>query len=539
MTEWQKPEITTSFKFEDDRQPGEEWPIQSERFRIVGRVGRGCWGTVYAAEDTKAQQMVALKTLTPTEIARAQMKDRGLTEADVLKKETGVFVDAANVVPRTLEFDDKGEPFIRMPIYPRTLADAINDERGTRLKVGSGLSLEAAFAWIRGIANGMEETQSKYGIVHPDVSERNIVLDTDDKPLLTDLGSATVTTIHGATSPRDNIGSIVTRPYEIFREGSHPDRRTNSFALGALTYRLFAGEYPWESELDNAIDPTKYMQDIDPKVADTAIRRKIKKNVPRPIRKLVEKCLSYNPDKRPQNGDELKKEVERTISRHYKSQPASRLRRWGLAAAAALAIGGAGFAIHRASTADERAQTSEQRYEHRKKMQMIREYLGDRRRNTTESFMATKDISVWVEIMNGDEKSGFAAYLNPDAVYEAVQKVNGKTDWGSIKGIIRESDYTTFSDLEFSTPGEYLDNWMLQTSDFHEKKVRGQWASARRAYETKKADEIRKAEEERRKTLWGSGTGFSPVGDLLRGRNPTSQPSPDHYNFTGQPPKNP
>lgn len=507
--EWSAPHIKLRAKFVDDRQPGEEWPISSKRYRILGKAGQGAWGTVYAAEDTAAGDLVALKRLTPSQTAQEQMHARGLTEREVMQKESGRFVDTTNVVPRVLEFDDKGEAIIRMPIYPRTLGEAINSEDGRRLRFEDGLTPETTFNWMRGIAHGIHETQTKYGRVHPDLSEGNVMLDDTDKPLVNDFGSATVITLHGTSSPRDNIGAIATRAYECFGKGSHPDRRTNSYAVGAMAYRLMTGEYPWEKELDNAKDPVKYMQDLDPKVADTAINRKIKRNIPRPLRKFFRKTLAHDPSKRPQNGEELEKELNRSIVAYERSQPLSRLKRWGLAAVLSLAIGGGGFGAYssmtaeeRVSNAEERAQETEERYEYRKKTEMIREYLGDRRQNTVESVLAKREIAEWVEIL-GDEKSGFAAYLNPDAVYEAVQHSGGKQEWEEIKDLVEEIDYTVYSQIQFSTPGEFIDNWMYSAPNYSENRVRERWAAVKRNYDSRAA-------EERRHRLDTSGM-FGPI----------------------------
>jgi serine/threonine protein kinase len=525
--------------------PNAKQPIASKRYQVIGTIGQGTWGTVYAAKDTVADDLVALKILTPTELAREQMQQRGLTENQVTQKEGRQLVAASHVVPRTLEVDDSGQQFIKMPIYARTLADAINDHNPEhRLRVGRGLTLDQAVKFLTGTALGINEMQTRYGQIHPDLSPDNIVLDIQDEPLLTDLGSATVTTSEGEPRARDNMGSMFTRAYECFKAGSRPDRRTNSFALGALAYRLFIGEYPHESGLENAIDPAKYIESLDPIDANSALWRRIKRSVPRPFRSVIFDCLVYNPDLRPKDGEELVKRLNKAVSN---SRPETRIKRWGLTAAALAATLTIAGAFWHANSSQHLAQESQEQVKFEKRIQVVRDYLGERRKHTWDGYLSGGEIEGWVSKFK-DENTGIAAFLNTDLVREAVEKAGGKTDWESLVPIIRKIDDHFYAEFKTHVDGEYLDAWMWQGREFREKEVDEKWAQAGRRYELK-------LERENKKTDWGSGTGVSAMfGDLNKYVNqgfpptilpptsqssqPTTNPS-EHYNFTGQPPKNP
>lgn len=208
---------------------------------------------------------------------------------------------------------------------------------------------------------------------------------------------------------------------------------------------------------------------------------------------------------------------------HSAREPSTWLQRtkWGgLVAAIGLAIAGAGFALHQIDTANERAQASEQKYEERRRMQMIREFLGDRRRNTTESFIETDKIGALVEIL-GDEKAAFSAYLDADSTYEAIQKNGGKTAWNDIKETMRGLNYTVYSDLEISTPGEYLDNWMITGRQQFRDTIKKEWQEVGRRYEAKKLATSKPSEQ------------YSPMGgDINRFIN---NGFPPNYSQTSQP----
>lgn len=496
----------------------ENCPIRSERYQIMGLIGSGAWGTVYGAEDNATGDWVALKALTPSELAKEQMRERGLTEQDVLRKEAGRLVAASNVVPRTVEFDDEENPFIKMPVYPHTLGDKIGDNRddGWKAKVGDGLTLENALGHLRDVSAGIEQMQTLYGQVHPDLSSANIVLDMKDRALLTDLGSATVATVRGPASPRDNIGAINTRAYECFREGSHPDRRSNSWALGSLAYRLFSGEYILGKELENAIDPAKFMCEIDEKVADTIVKRKVNKNVPKPFRDFLRSCLAHNPDKRPQNGEELRKGLERAVTKYHRSKPGARARRWGAIAAVLGTVIGAGAALWYAGESREEAQEATARAEYERKVEVLREHLGEEAKERWNVYVERGELSGWLHKFE-DDRTGMAAYMDPVRTYEAIQET-GSEDYDVLKkyfyGRNRGVEYSIIPmAIDIDAPGGNSDNIARMMNQERFGRVETQWEDARKAYEAKKAEEQRRNNG----TAWGSGTGISPVRiDSLR-----------------------
>lgn len=527
--QWERPEITPTFAFVDDRQPGEEWPIKSGRYEVIGRVGKGTWGTVYAARDSTAGDLVALKVLTPTGLAQRQMEARGTTTEEIARREGRQLVAASHVVPRTIEVDDSGMQFIKMPIYPRTLADAIKDnDRENRLRVGDGLTLGQATGYLQGIALGVEEMQTRYDLIHPDLSPNNVVLDGEDRALLTDLGSATVATVEGDPQVRDNMGSIFTRAYECFEAGSHPSRASNSWAVGALAYRLFTGNYPHESGLENAIDPAKYMGDLDFESARAIVLGRDFSKVPRPFRNFVASCLSYHPDLRPKDGAALVKELNKAISR---SKPGAMAKRFGIAAAVLGTAASLGGALWYAVSSGQDAQKSQEQLVFEKRTQVVREYLGERSKPTWQIEMDGWELNDWISKL-GDERTGIAAFLDANVVYEAVQRTGGRTDWESLVPKIREIDDEFYAKVTSCTDGEYMDRWMYQVRGNGAEKVNERWSEARQVYETKK-----RIEEDEKKATWGSGI-IGPV-NANQFRKSTSQPSQEHYNFTGQPPKNP
>ena len=292
--------------------------IASDRYQISGFLDRGCWGAVYKARDTLTDKEVAIKVLAPNEIATQQMADRKLDPVAVMKRESAQLAACANVVPRILESDKDGKLFVAMPLYSSHLASAISDHSESKKYLDHGLSLNQVLSYARDIANGLFEVHSKLSRTHGDLKPDNLALDNEDNILINDLGASS---LGNTGSPRDNIGFIYTRAPECFKKDSHPSRQSDVWAFGSIAYRLFTGKYILEDELENAKDPELYISQLDSEVVDKLIQNKIKRNVPKPYRKLLAKSLAFKDQDRIKNGQDLKKDLEQTID--YANAPRS------------------------------------------------------------------------------------------------------------------------------------------------------------------------------------------------------------------------
>ena len=287
-------------------QQGLEGIISSSRYEIIEEVGRGTWGVVYKARDLTFNDIVAIKVLEPTDLAREQMEHRNVTSFDAIANERW-FKASAHIVPRNFEIDNDEKPFIVMPFY-QTFFDKILKENNI-LKIGEGISQKVGLKYLQDIAKGLGEMHSTKR-VHGDLKPDNIAVD-GNKLLLTDLGTATNANFGWTVSaPRDNMGFLYVRAPECFVPESHPTTSSDVYSWGSLAYKLFSGEYPWKEELNE--DPDLFMH-VSKKELRKQIKIKVRKNVPRPFRKLVRECLDPNPNIRRYDGNEISSELEGII----------------------------------------------------------------------------------------------------------------------------------------------------------------------------------------------------------------------------------
>jgi len=284
-------------------------PIDSTRYRVTDTLGRGSWGVVYQARDTRLGTDVAIKVLDPSDLARAQMQARGVNLEDaVLKEASHELVPSRHVIPRKLEWDESGQALIIMPIYPAFL-DTHLGEYDFRSHLNRGLDQPKILHYLSDIAQGLADIHAKKR-AHGDLALKNIAIDTHGNALIGDLGSSTVFA-QQHDGKRDNVGSMHVRSPENFSQDSAPTQRSDVWSFGALAYRLCTGKYPLEDEFDNAKDPVKLIADMEPSALESILDAKIKKNIPKTLRPLVRSCLTTKEHKRLQSGEDIVEALER------------------------------------------------------------------------------------------------------------------------------------------------------------------------------------------------------------------------------------
>src|SRR5574341_2152789 len=220
---------------EDKRAPPDlEKVIDSDRYKIVGFLGRGCWGSVYEALDLLGRT-VAIKVIDPTDIAKRQMQKRNLDELAAMKNEALELQACANIVPRTFEFDKNGVPFIVMPKYEKFFSDVLanpphkgatkwNAALGEEKPLKTGFFVSDIIKISEDIINGLTEIHDTYNRAHCDIKPDNLAVDKNGKVVISDMGTSTYASFGMSASPRDNMGYAYTRSPKLFVNGAHPKK---------------------------------------------------------------------------------------------------------------------------------------------------------------------------------------------------------------------------------------------------------------------------------------------------------------------------
>lgn len=212
---------------------GDDRPTRLDHFELVEVLGRGAFGTVYKARDTRLDRWVAIKLSRRGAFASVDESRRFLREA-----RSAAELTHPNIVPVHAVAHVGATPYIVSEyIDGPTLADALIQRR---LGFRETAELIALLAEALAYAHGRK-------IVHRDINPRNVLIDAEGRPHLTDFGLA-----------RDQEASIIVTldgellgtpaymsPEQAAGHASAVDGRSDIYSLGVILYQMLTGELPF------------------------------------------------------------------------------------------------------------------------------------------------------------------------------------------------------------------------------------------------------------------------------------------------------
>jgi tRNA A-37 threonylcarbamoyl transferase component Bud32 len=271
------------------------------RYVVEAALGRGGMAAVYRVHDSKSGEKLALK--------RSWSKDdqRAIKRRALLEREFHTLAHLSH--PRIIEVYDYGVDEDG-PYYTMELLD------GEDLDRAGPMPWQEACALLRDIASSLAILHSR-GLIHRDVSGRNVRRTADGRAKLIDFGAMVSTGV-----ANDVVGTPPFMSPEVLQMQAL-DARADLFSLGALAYHLLTGRHAFPArrtlELRDAwrsrpTPPTRSFPDI-----------------PVALSTLVLQLLSLDRGARPQNAAEvmerlcaiasLPKEELPEISRAYLATP--------------------------------------------------------------------------------------------------------------------------------------------------------------------------------------------------------------------------
>jgi serine/threonine-protein kinase len=262
-------------------------------YRLLGELGRGGAGIVFAGEHEKIGKRVAIKVL-HVDLARDPVVSaRFLREARAAAR-----VSHPGIV-QICDFGTlpDGRAFLVM--------ERIDGENLAQLVAEGPMDPARAAAIARRIALALDAAHDA-GVVHRDLKPANVFVLPDDEVKIADFGAAKI--VDGAYASHDtNQGMVFGTPYYMAPEharGLPTDRRTDVYALGCVLYEMLTGFPPFEG--DTVVDILT-RQITEPPVPPS----RIVAAVPASIEKVVLRAMAKKPEDRHATCADLAFELER------------------------------------------------------------------------------------------------------------------------------------------------------------------------------------------------------------------------------------
>jgi serine/threonine-protein kinase len=266
------------------------------KYEVIDRLGRGGMAEVYRALHSQLNRYVAIKVLHPFLADDPEFKNRFANEAQNIARLKHQHI----VQVYDFETDPETETYYMVMelVEGPTLKEVINRlaESGERLPLSEALRI------IREAASALAYAHSQ-GMIHRDVKPANLMLDRDNRVVLTDFGIAKIVTGVQFTAS----GGMVGTPAYMSPEqglGEAGDERSDLYSLGVIFYQLVTGRLPYDAETTVAVI-LKHLNDPIPAT------RALFPEIPPDVDAVIARLMAKDANARYQTAQELIADLER------------------------------------------------------------------------------------------------------------------------------------------------------------------------------------------------------------------------------------
>jgi len=239
------------------------------RYQINEEIGKGGFGKVYLALDSKLKRVIAVKLLSPVassssnfEEIFARFEQEAITIANFSHQ---------NIV-HVYDYDKDA-------IYGAYIVMEYIDGKSLRERIISSgkFDVNVALKIVTEVAHGLNYAHKK-GIIHRDIKPGNILLTKDNVAKIVDFGLAQTETSFEYSTSGVAMGTLNYMAPEQQRDAKNVDQTADIYALGKVLYEMLSGKSPVSI---------------------------IPKYIPEGFDNIIYKCIEPEPESRYLSADEL------------------------------------------------------------------------------------------------------------------------------------------------------------------------------------------------------------------------------------------
>lgn len=285
------------------------------RYQVLSQLGEGGMGTVYLAEQVSVGRKVAIKFLLGNYASDDAFIGRFRREARLAAS-----LNHRHIVT-VYDFDQNndGALFIVMEyLNGQKLSDVIRRDGSLAIARATWLGLQ--------IAEGLNAAH-RAGVIHRDIKPDNIMVagsGASEEIKLMDFGIARLRDT-GNASQITRAGLIMGTPAYMAPEqvdGGEVSDKTDIYALGVVLYEMLAGKVPFTASTPGAV-LIKQIQEMPLPL------RKLRRELPVAVERVVMQALEKEPHKRQQTMEEVVRQL-RTAEEQLRGKPTAKSKEPGL-----------------------------------------------------------------------------------------------------------------------------------------------------------------------------------------------------------------
>lgn len=250
--------------------------VLSDRYRVIGLLGRGGMGEVYRADDLKLGQPVALKFLPEAFANDAVARERFYSEVRLARQ-----VSHPNICRVYDVVDVEGRHCLSMEYVD-------GEDLASLLKRIGRLPQDKALEIARQLCAGLAAAHDR-GVLHRDLKPSNVMIDGRGRVRITDFGLAVVsgaTVEHGETSGTPAYMA----PEQL--EGRGSTVQSDLYALGLVLYEIGTGRRAFDGA---TFEELRRKQTQEP----PKVPSKLVAGFDPVVERVILKCLEKDPRLRP------------------------------------------------------------------------------------------------------------------------------------------------------------------------------------------------------------------------------------------------
>ena len=250
-------------------------------FELIEQLGMGAYGSVWKAQDTQLDRIVALKIP-----LRGNLNNRE-TEMFLREARTAAQLKHPNIVT----VHEVGRDILRDSGIVYIVSDLVEGPALNNWIAEQQLTSREVAELCAKVADALHYAHEK-GVIHRDLKPQNILIDKDGEPHITDFGLAKRDVGEITMTMKGQIlGTPAYMSPEQARGASHDaDARSDVYSLGVVLFQLLTGELPFRGSARMLLK--QVLEDDPPSL------HRLNSSVPKDLETICLKCMEKQPNHR-------------------------------------------------------------------------------------------------------------------------------------------------------------------------------------------------------------------------------------------------